>query len=87
MQEKMSENYVKTARRRRKFLEIAFLDVTKEQILHINNKDDVSPPLMTQNGSHPLRFSVRSNNGGLTMIKHLKPQGLGPGILQLMKHL
>ena len=35
----MSENYVKTARRRRKFLEIAFLDVPEEQILHINNKD------------------------------------------------
>ena len=32
MQEKMSENYVKTAHRRRKFLEIAFLDVPEEQI-------------------------------------------------------
>ena len=43
----MGKSYVleeKVARRRRKFLEISYLNVPEEQILGINIKDMVSPP-------------------------------------------
>ena len=38
-QQTSSHTNTQTARRRRRFLENAFLDVPDEQILHINNKD------------------------------------------------